>query len=363
MLLKVLTKQSDVYRRLLKASQLKETIEKTHQKKSRIISLIHIENELEQIYQHIFHLYRTQGQTQKGELLKKYQDIKEACDEYYQLGPLSTKSKHYGLLIYTIYHFCVEEKEISSLYSGKHLEFFEQNPIFLKENTDEYLKALNNSIVLHLDEPKKVNTLIAKLESITQKSNVDNLSIAQRIFEIKYSAKLAICVNQRLMDEGLELVPEISHGLTKYKHLGMSIDRYIRLGFGVALLYFWKRDWYGCLEWIGKVEDMYQEGAAYVIGYVRILKIIAHFELQHYALAESLIKATKRYLTKNNRLFNQEHLLLKTIGKLCQIPKTKHSMEFQNLQKKLSELSKYPRQESLNSIMSILPWINEKAEA
>ncbi len=365
MTLKILEKKSTVFRRILPTDDFKEKLNVIHQQKNELKAFIALEDELEKNYQELYYLYRKNGLTEDAETIQTYHDLKKETDQLFDKETATVKARHYWFLFNTIYFFTIKKFERSAEISLAHIQLFEEHPTFLEKETNEYLKALNNAIAIYINFEKFdiARNIITKLDDLPISPGLNNKFIEQRIFEIKYSNQLSICVQNQEIEHGLSLIEQIEKGLFQYKNVGLSIDRHIRLSFGIALLFFWKKDWLACLEWIEKIETIEQESVgspAFVIGYAKILKTISHLELGHISLLESLVRSTKRFLNRNNRLLPTESVVIKYLEKLAQKDIIDHEATYIELEKELRPVSQSEPTSNINSTVRIYNWAKEK---
>ncbi len=362
-LLKILDRKTDVYRRILKAEAFKEKVHEIIEQKTAIRNSILKEYQLEQIYNDIFYLFRTGGTAETEEKLAEFHRIMAIYEKEIDKESMTIKSKHFEFLLHTIYYYCIKKMDESVKSALEHVDFLEEHPVFLEENINEYLKALNNSITIYIAQEKydDANKVLEKVEALRYRSIVLNRFIEQRIFEIKYGSKLGICVNSKNIKEGLKLVPDIEKGVNKYKNAGLSIDRNVRFSFGLALLYFWKREWNACLDWTNKIEKIDQEasgGPAFVVGYAKLLAILCHYELGNEAFTESLLQSTRRFLIKNKRLFEPENLILKYLKRMLFIIESERFELMESFKRDLVLAQKKDADNIVFTTIGILDWLN-----
>lgn len=365
-LISILDKKKNVYQRLLSINLLAEKLKAISQEKKRIIKILDLEDWFANQYHTIYHVYRTNGTELQDELKVKFNQFQSELEEKETEAP-SVKAMHYFYLSQTTISYTLNNMERAIKYVEKHIQLLKSHPFFLQLNLNEYLKSVNNAIIIKIGQGK----FSSALEEVNQfeaefihKDGEINKFLEQRVFEISYSAKLSICVENLQLDEGLSLIPNIEKGITAYKNVGMSIDRNMRLSFGISLLHFWKEDWAKSLEWLDKIEAIEIEtksSPSQVVSYAKLLKIICHFELGNYELLESIIRSTQRYMKKNKRLFPTEAILLKYLKKLGHSPNQSKSL-FKELKTKFiaSQLGK--NYNIIQSSLRINAWIDSKIE-
>ncbi len=360
LLLKIINKKNDLFRRLLDVERLREKVKESNATKREIKKKLDHAHLVEELYFELFLLYRSQGYAESELLKKQYLELGEKSKELFLFEGMAIRAKHYYYSFQVIYHFAFSSFEKAGEFAVLHLSFLENSPAYLKANINEYLKALNNAIVIkvNLKSFEEAHLLIQKVETLFEEKEAINEFLHQRLFEIKYSNLLSIYVDTENISEGLALVSEIKKGLKKYRNVGMSIDRHVRLCFGLALLYFKKEDWNKSLDWIDEIIKIEVEVLGtpnFVVGYAKLLMCLCHYQIENYFLLDSLIKGTERFLRKHNRLFKIESLLLKTLQKISVRPKERDVL-FMNLLKELKVMPSIEKDKGFNTVIEIHKW-------
>lgn len=363
-LISILNKKKSIYQRISNPNNFIQKIHAIAKEKKELLKTLDIEDWFAEQYHEIYHLYRFYNGRLSEDAIKRAIEIKSHLNEQQTLP--SIKAKHYFYLAQTILLYSLSDSKGAISYVEKHIQLMKENPFFLETNTNEYLKSINNFITIKIGL-KDFETALKEVENleaeIPKKLGDINKFIEQRIFEIGYSARLSIAMENTEIEEGLKLVPNITKGIQTYKNAGMSIDRNIRLSFGVAMLYFWKEEWTECLLWLDKIETIEQEtkiGPSHIFSYYRILKVICHFELGNRELLESIIRATRRYLVKNKQLFEIEELLLKYLKKLSTAPYASHYEIYRTIKEKLEDIDTSGGKQPIQSSLRIKAWVNSK---
>ncbi len=202
--------------------------------------------------------------------------------------------------------------------------------------------------------------MIAKLDVLSNNPRFVNRYILQRIFEIKYSNLLSLYINNKDLDKGMSLVGDIRNGIAEYKNLGLSIDRHMRMSFGVSLLYFWKGDWNQSLDWLAKINPTGSSGPTIILCYSRILDIINHFELGHYSLVESKIRSTNRYLKQVGWLNPLEIILFRYLKKLIGVQRNDMNRILEAFEMEVEKYLSIHPDDKLNETIDLIQWLNNK---
>jgi hypothetical protein len=91
------------------------------------------------------------------------------------------------------------------------------------------------------------------------------------------------------------------------------------------------------------------------------LNLIIHFELENYDYLEYVIKSTNRYLSKYEKDYKIEDVLIKNIRKLSKSPNQIVQIEiFEGMKKEVEKLLKDHHEQVLLEYFDINAWINSK---
>ncbi len=363
MQLSVLDHKKNVYQRTMDPDHLNLKMDSISKRKKRITELLDKEEWFANMHHQVYRLYRLEGIAATEEVKQKYLSFAGKLIQKENDIP-SIKAHHFYFLSQTIIHYSISDIKKGIAFAEQHIDLMRNNRFFLETHMNEYLKALNNIITMRISmkDFQEAKEEILLLESLNQESGNMNVFLEQRIFEIGYTARLAICVQGIRIDEGLDMAKEIKKGLKKYGNSGLSVDRNMRLSFGMALLFFWKENWDKCLDWLAdldKIELQSGAGPAYIGGYARILSLICHYELGHHELMESLIRGCRRYLVKNKRFLPTEEFLIKHINKLNTSPKKKEWI-YSQMKSGIVEFKEKEPESLIFSSLRIDKWIESK---
>ncbi len=362
MLVDVLNKKIEIARRLFPVDEFQERVRVIDKRRTEFEEVLQLENLVETAYNQILILYRRKGIADSKKTISEYHVLASKLGNRESEIQSSLKSQHYYYLFNIIYAFAFSNLKKASKLAIAHLNIIEGNIAFMHEYIDEYLKALNNAIVVHvnLKEFEKAKALVNKVELVANQKELINPFLLQRLFEIKYSNLLSIFVDQEDVNEGIALESAIRKGIKTYKNLGMSRDRHIRLSFGLALLYFKDDQWKKSLDWLDEIEKIERESGGnptFISGYARLLQCLSHVHLKNFTLLESLVRSTKRFLLKHDRLLPVEAEIVRFLERVSQSP-TQIMLHIDEAFERLNDVDTSETLKGFNSIKDMHTWLS-----
>lgn len=294
---------------------LKEEIAELHAYKLKIIELQKIESDYEKLLHHVFVLYRTKNKA------------REKNNRDYVLGLLKNKlledassartfqSKiSFFFTTALIHHIIGKELDKANAYYEKVIEIWDRYPFMKSERYKLYKIHLSNYLN-SCHSIRKYDTFPIILERI-KKIPVNSFDEEAEEFQNLSHLNLLYCLNTFQYEVAQALVPEIEQGIKKY---GKKINsaRELSLYGNIVILNFAMERYDEVLDWIERI--LSQNGNEHrtdIQTFAKVMRMIAHYELNNHFLLESLYRSVYRKLKKMNYLFDFENLVLQLIRKL-----------------------------------------------
>lgn len=326
----------------------------------RIEGLVKNQKIFAQLVNAIYKLYRTVGKPQNEEEREKY----ETFIKHPILEDINNANSVRALLnyydIYIVYHQVTGNSAEAYKFVCIQLELMEENDYLIHVSPSRYMRMLNNVLILSSSMNKSADfyKYLAKLDAFSQNINTLHGHLKQRIFEVSKGNALAFYVDSNQFEKGLEMESTIEKGLKEFLYL--SVDRKVRMCFGMALLQYYHSHWKKAHYWLDKALGFSEKEVAIdVIGYIKMLDLLLHFEQKNDRFLKYQIERTKSYLQKHKRFLVVEKLLLQFLGKLinARLFKDKTKAEFTTFYKKLLILKKEQAHHPLFTHLKIHHWV------
>lgn len=364
LLLNLIHIERRIMKRYLIVGELNEFMHNSKAESSTILAVINNREEYQALYDAMFFIYRTYGQPRSEMEKERYGKIVNHPLLGYIEQAQSTLAKSYYNVIYTVYYDALNDQEKAFGFVKDEIEMLERNPNLTVSHMSRYLSALNNALHIYTEQKdsEHFTTTAEKIRSLPSRFPHMGVQAERRIFEITYSLELTLCLKTKNFARGLELVPEVAEGLKQFGILGGALDLDISMMYDVVRLHFFSGDFDSALNWTDKIFDYEKSNIAInIICYAKVLNLIIHYEKKHDALLEYKLKSVRRYLSKNNRLFDVEDSILKLLYKLIQHNNDKVRLEeLRKYRDKFDSLPNNSYKQLAQSHMNIQQWLDSK---
>lgn len=232
------------------------------------------------------------------------------------------------------------------------LELFEMHPAIREEQSRRYINLLNNYLnscflARAFDEFEPV---LEKLRRLQPKSEEEEVLL----FRSLYSLEILYLINTQQWQRAEKLIPGIREGLQKFS-TRLPVVSMIVLQYNIGIVYFGLKNYGEALDAFNTLID----GAGREVRIdlqqsAHIFRIIAHYELENYDVADTLLYNFRRGLRKSGRLKPLETMVLKL---LCTLIDTPGKQEKQRcLQQAWESLQTIPAHEKDDHFTEEISW-------
>lgn len=265
----------------------------------------------------------------------------------------TAKIQYYRIL--SIHAYATLQWEDFYQYGQLLLEVMESQSFRLKEDVSEYISVLSNFIMSCsvLQRYESIGQNLEKFKKIKPNTLDDELKIHRQY----YLNKLEWCTRTGAFEEGLKTLEE---HLKKSKKFAASFFDTSSFKFNYFYIYFGNEQYEKALDnlngWLNTPKTAEREELQSL---ARILNLIIHYELNNSLLLESLLRSTERYLQKQDKVYQYETLLVKTI-KLAEKSTYKKELKTQleAIKKELTQLKETPTEKAMLQYFDWLAWID-----
>jgi hypothetical protein len=215
-----------------------------------------------------------------------------------------------------LYHYAAQDIENFYLTGQKLLQSIENHAFFREENQSEYIASLSNYILAcglkeHYDE---VRVALAKLRALDPRTEDDRRKIHRQY----YSSTFLLC---QFTGEFEEAEHELAHCKEEAEVLHSKDYETFSFYFQYFYIAFGCGRFEEALDylntWLSQPRSVEREDLQSL---ARILGLILHYELNNTILLDSLIRSTRRFLKRKNRLYDLENQFIHLIGELMRLP-------------------------------------------
>lgn len=322
-------------------------------------------------YQHLsmqmhFRMRRT-GTNRSTADRKKYEEIFRHPYLKSEKNALSLEARYYYYLGHSAYHFMQNNFAKAYLYNNCAMKIIEENPQLLHEKCERYL-TISQNVMICLYQLKRYSEVLVVVKRYRETTiGFEELADYMRSSAFYFANTIELMSLTRLgeFEKAVERIPEIEAEFIKYEIAPLEKE-YECLYFTAAFrCYFGAGKYHQANTYLNKVihetsDDMRSD----IHCYARILSLILHYEMGNQDLMEYMVKWTYRYLSKRNRLYKFETIVLDFIRKkLNKIDtKEKKKIAFTELKEELLKLSKDPFEKKPLEDFEFIEWLESKIE-
>ena len=259
--------------------------------------------------------------------------------------------------IYGLYYYSILEYEGFFKSSKKIMELMDERPVFLKEDVSEYISVLSNLCLSAgiLEKYKEVNKYLEKLLKIKSNTIDDEL----KKFRQYYQNKINLCIKLGDFEEGVLVLEQLQKDLKKYDQRFFETNTFY---YNYFYIYFGVGDYDKALEYLNKSLNMKGIDRQDLKCLSRILNLIIHYEMGNSQLLESLHRNAKRFLAKQNRVYESEKAFINFIRiSTNDILSRKEKKEnIIKLKEDFLELAKNPAENVIHQYFDFIAWMDSK---
>jgi hypothetical protein len=264
-----------------------------------------------------------------------------------------------------IYYFRIGDIPMAYIENKKTISLLEDNPVHIRRDPLFYVNAMHNLISMQrsLGYDKEFFGTLMKLKNLSEE--IGRLLREESYRQLRYSVylnELAYYIRHGDAEAGMTLIKAenfiASQGNTMVEQYRTMINYYH------AYISFLKGDLAGSLGWIGEIMNAPKTTSSENIqGYVRILNLLVHYEMQNFDLIEHLLRSTYYFMAKRNTILKYERIVLEYLGKILKLKDMRNLRAlFTEARDKLNKIYKDPNEEDAFEHLDILSWLDSKIE-
>ncbi|MBS1517882.1 MAG: hypothetical protein JSS91_07330 [Bacteroidetes bacterium] len=265
-----------------------------------------------------------------------------------------------------LYYYCTSDIENAFVYAQKRLELIENNPRKIAGRNKEYLYALGDAIAMsyNLKRYDLCIKYLRKQRELSDASGATRSGIPNflEMYFKSYSFELNIYIISGYFKEGTQLIKEVQEWLKKYSGK-LNRSEELKVIYSISYLYFGSGDLEKSLQWLNRILNDKTENRLDYKAFAKILNLIIHYELENYDLMDYEYKSIKRYLTKKDKLYDFENVILNSIKRLPYITDKKEKIfQLEILRENIRSLLKSNENSDQKALdyFDILSWIESK---
>ncbi len=281
----------------------------------------------------------------------------------FEFDKLKFYEKLYLYQSHVWYYLILQDFVMVYRYSLKWVELFNDNPEAICNQSDLYIKGINNMLdgLYFSQDYVRFEKTLNSLKRIREEGKIQmSKNVELLLYQHYYTHSINWYYMEGKFSDGTLIIPEIVSFLDKND---IYLDNHVVLVFyyKIACLYFGSGDNRNTIKYLNLVinfKDVELRGD--IQCFARILNLIAHFEMENFDLIEYLVKTTYRFLSKMEDLHRTQKELLFFLRRLPTTPPEQLNEAFKVLLKELKKLRKDPYEKRPFLYLDIISWLESK---
>lgn len=315
------------------------------------------------IYSKINLIFRSGGFTRNERERKIVDDI---ADYHLIKGKNTAISTKAASMCYYIKGLCAATNRNyndSFQFFNRTREILDNNPKIKEDSAQRYVLTMIFLIRCHVDSNQfdEAKKLMTELRALPENKSFSSTDISLKIFSNSYNQELAMLHKQGEFSKSLELLDEITK-VSDLHYDKLNKEQELLFSYNKAYSYFgvgeYKKALSSLIEVLNDNEPNLRQD---IYSFARLLNLVIHFELENYDYLEYVIKSTNRYLSKYEKDYKIEDVLIKYIRKLAKTPNSIAQLElFEAMGTEVSKLLQERHEQVILEYFHVSAWINSK---
>ncbi len=339
-------------------------ISRLHTEESRVIDSIKNLSEYNRLFINTYLYFLMYGYVRNENEKEKMLKVTGLNKYLHKRKTLSQKAEQHYIETMHLFHTSYFDTDNAMKYNKASLELMEQNPALIKANVERYLATYQNYVLqfFYKGDYGNLETAARKLEEFLKntKINIPRLSEINargKLYDILLSAFNNAC----MFDKAVNIVKEAEKLIDENESIIDKSVKNITHQMG-AFIYFTLEDYENALRLANRLlNDPDSLKFLEVYCFILLLRLLIHYEMGNYELIDYITKSTKRYLSKTEKLFNTEKIMLKFFAKAINVSGSSSKPVFNELLMELEAL-KNSNEENFFLYFDFISWCKSKLE-
>ena len=247
---------------------------------------------------------------------------------------------------------------------GKQIELMKLIPDFIQNHLEQYMATTYNGLIclMRIDKDKALKQLVLFRNIPSKKIILSNLRIRQFILS-SYELELSLLINYCMFKQAKQLIPEMKTMLQNNQKI-IGISRYSNVCYASSYVYFVLKEYKTSLKFLNEIINLQEETEVSndLKAATRVLSMFIHYEINNKELLPYLERSVKRFLNKNEVLYETEKSILKFFRKTLtnEIAGDLLKKEFVKFKSELIAIFKNPVEKQFLERFDIISWIESK---
>lgn len=315
------------------------------------------------VYSKINKVFRTGGFTCNEE---ERQIVAGIADYHLIKGKNTALSTRASSMCYYIKGLCAATNrnyEDSYQFFNRTKDILDNNPLIKEDLGQRYILTLSHLLRCYIDNKqfKEAENLIQEIRGLETKKGFNSTDLFLRIFTVSYNGEFTLCHALGDFDKSNKLAEDVRLTLKEHDDK-ISKEQSILFSYNQAYAYFGAGDYKKALTKLNEVlNDNEQKLRQDIYSFARIFNLIIHLELENFDFLEYVIKSTNRYLSKHERDYEIENVVIKHLRKLAKTMNANQRNEvYLKMKPEVDELMKDQQERVILDYFHLPAWIDSK---
>lgn len=333
------------------------------QEEEEVIAKLRNVAEYQIVYSKINLIFRSGGFTRNE---NERQIVDSIADYHLIKGKNTALSTRASSMCYYIKGLCaatVRNYDDSFQFFNRTRTILDNNPKIKEDLGQRYVATLAHILRCHVDSKQfdEAEKMIEEIKSLEGTKGFNSTDIAIRIFTISTNGEFYL--RQAIGDfQGAVKLSENVNAQIELMGDKISKEQSVLHLYNRAYSYFGIGDYKKALSVINEVlNDNEQNLRQDIYSFARIFNLIIHYELENYDFLEYVVKSTNRYLSKQDRDYEIENVVIKYIRKLGKSGSNSQRNEIlSKMNEEVNELMKDQQERVILEYFHLTAWIQSK---
>lgn len=315
------------------------------------------------VYSKINLIFRSGGFTRNEKERKIVDDI---ADYHLIKGKNTAISTRASSMCYYIKGLCAATNrnfEASFQFFNRTREILDNNPKIKEDSQQRYVMTLLHLLRCYIDSKDydHAQDLISEIRALPEIKAFNSLDLFVKIVSNTFNHELKMLLKMGDFGKAISILPEIDKQFSLYEDK-ISKEQELYLLYNKAYSYFGVGEYKKSLSFLIEVlNDNEQNLRQDIYSFSRILNLLIHFELENYDYLEYIIKSTNRYLSKYEKDYKVEDVIIKFVRKLSKTSNNVVQLEiFEQMNKEINLLLTDHQEQIILEYFDIQAWISSK---
>lgn len=343
------------------AEKTSKDINRLHKEEDELLGKIRNINKSWSLYSNMILYNVKEGHPRSPEEIKMIARLRNNLFLKRKTNSILYEEKNYYFFAQELYYFAKQDWKNVYRWGKRHLAMLECELPIVQEKLNSYIGLLDNLILacIHLKKQEEAHAHIKKIHLLSSRSVYSQV----RIFVRGHLLELILHSVSADPRKGLAIIPYIEDGFARFKNK-INKEHQTLLYYHAFHICFLSKEYSRALEWLNKIlQDNKISSREDIHCIARILNLILHFEIGNMEMLPYVIKSSERFLSKRNRLYSLEKLMLKFFRKISKTDDEKKQKEyFLLLKKDIASAADEPAIKTAYEYFNFMSWIKNKIE-